>query len=292
MLEAALAAGVAAARRPRAARRRAADARRGAAGAPLRLRPGRRRVGLAQPLPGQRDQVLRPRRHEARRRPGGARSSALLGEPRRRPAPGRVRELHGAAGRLPARARGPLRGPRPRRRRRSCSTARNGATYRVAPEIFRRLGADVDAIAVEPDGRNINDGCGSTHVERSGRAHASRAATTSGFAFDGDGDRVLAVDRNGDGRGRRRADRARRAAPARARPAARRRRGRDGDDQLRLPPGHARAPGSRWRPRRSATATCWPSCCSRGWALGRRAVRPHHRHRLRARRATASPRRC
>ena len=41
----------------------------------------------------------------------------------------------------------------------------NGATYRVAPEIFRRLGADVDAIAVEPDGRNINEGVGSTHIE-------------------------------------------------------------------------------------------------------------------------------
>src|SRR3982751_6291993 len=41
----------------------------------------------------------------------------------------------------------------------------NGATHRVAPEIFRRLGAQVDAVAVEPDGRNINRDCGSTHVE-------------------------------------------------------------------------------------------------------------------------------
>src|SRR5687767_3342312 len=41
----------------------------------------------------------------------------------------------------------------------------NGATYRVAPEIFRRLGATVTTIAEEPDGRNINDGVGSTHVE-------------------------------------------------------------------------------------------------------------------------------
>src|SRR4051794_16517207 len=41
----------------------------------------------------------------------------------------------------------------------------NGATYRAAPEIFRRLGADVDVLANEPDGRNINAGCGSTHVE-------------------------------------------------------------------------------------------------------------------------------
>jgi phosphoglucosamine mutase len=70
----------------------------------------------------------------------------------------------------------------------------NGATHRVAPEIFRRLGAQVDAIAVEPDGRNINDGCGSTHVEL---LAARLDGHDVGFAFDGDGDRVLAIDRNG-----------------------------------------------------------------------------------------------
>ena len=72
----------------------------------------------------------------------------------------------------------------------------NGATYRAAPAIFERLGAEVDAIAVEPDGRNINDGCGSTHLDRL----AERVATSEakiGFAFDGDGDRVLAVDGSG-----------------------------------------------------------------------------------------------
>jgi phosphoglucosamine mutase len=72
----------------------------------------------------------------------------------------------------------------------------NGATYRVAPEIFRRLGAEVTVIADEPDGRNINDGVGSTHVE----ALAQRVTDGGydvGFAFDGDGDRVLAVDKNG-----------------------------------------------------------------------------------------------
>jgi phosphoglucosamine mutase len=72
----------------------------------------------------------------------------------------------------------------------------NGSTYRVAPEIFRRLGASVTAIADAPDGRNINAGCGSTHLQllaekvREGGHHL-------GFAFDGDGDRVLAVDRHG-----------------------------------------------------------------------------------------------
>jgi phosphoglucosamine mutase len=72
----------------------------------------------------------------------------------------------------------------------------NGATHRAAPEIFRRLGAHVDVIADEPDGRNINDGCGSTHVEALADA-VRRDGHDAGFAFDGDGDRVLAVDRNG-----------------------------------------------------------------------------------------------
>jgi phosphoglucosamine mutase len=73
----------------------------------------------------------------------------------------------------------------------------NGATHRAAPEIFERLGAEVEAIAAEPDGRNINDGCGSTHLDAISARVASSEATI-GFAFDGDGDRVLAVD--GDGR--------------------------------------------------------------------------------------------
>jgi len=72
----------------------------------------------------------------------------------------------------------------------------NGATHKAAPEIFRRLGAHVDVLANDPDGRNINDGCGSTHVEA--LAEVLRAGGhDAGFAFDGDGDRVLAVDRNG-----------------------------------------------------------------------------------------------
>ena len=73
----------------------------------------------------------------------------------------------------------------------------NGATYAVAPEVFRRLGADVDAIATEPDGRNINDGCGSTHVDGLSERMTSGGYDV-GFAFDGDGDRMLAVDRKGN----------------------------------------------------------------------------------------------
>jgi len=72
----------------------------------------------------------------------------------------------------------------------------NGATHRVAPAIFERLGAEVEAIGVEPDGRNINDGCGSTHLD-SVAAQVSGGGAAIGFAFDGDGDRVLAVDGGG-----------------------------------------------------------------------------------------------
>jgi phosphoglucosamine mutase len=72
----------------------------------------------------------------------------------------------------------------------------NGSTYRVAGEIFRRLGAEVELLAAEPDGRNINLECGSTHVESLAGLMAGSGADV-GFSFDGDGDRVLAVDREG-----------------------------------------------------------------------------------------------
>ncbi|MDQ4047833.1 MAG: phosphoglucosamine mutase [Actinomycetota bacterium] len=108
---------------------------------------------------------------------------------------GRVRQLHGASGdylrELELRFRGlDLSG------RRVLLDCANGATFQVAPEIFRRLGADVQAMADEPDGRNINDGCGSTHVEALA-ARTSEGGFDLGFAFDGDGDRVLAADRTG-----------------------------------------------------------------------------------------------
>src|SRR5437763_592713 len=74
----------------------------------------------------------------------------------------------------------------------------NGAAYRVAPEIFRRLRAHVDVVADEPDGRNINAGVGSTHVEGLAETVAASGNYDAAFAFDGDADRVLAVDRNGD----------------------------------------------------------------------------------------------
>ncbi len=72
----------------------------------------------------------------------------------------------------------------------------NGATFHAAPEIFRRLGAEVEVLHDTPDGRNINAGCGSTHIETIAAAIV-QGGHDAGFAFDGDGDRVLAVDRDG-----------------------------------------------------------------------------------------------
>ena len=69
----------------------------------------------------------------------------------------------------------------------------NGAAYRAAPETFGRIGADVTVVGVEPSGTNINEGCGSTHI---GNLDASGHDVA--FAFDGDADRVLAVDERGD----------------------------------------------------------------------------------------------
>jgi phosphoglucosamine mutase len=73
----------------------------------------------------------------------------------------------------------------------------NGATHRAAPVAFERLGADLITIGAEPDGRNINEGCGSTHLGNIAATVAESGAEI-GFAFDGDGDRMLAVDAAGN----------------------------------------------------------------------------------------------
>jgi phosphoglucosamine mutase len=122
------------------------------------------------------------------------RIEALLEEPQNAAEPGRVRELDGGledylrelAAAFPLDLTG----------RKIILDCAHGATHRAAPAIFERLGAEVEAIGVEPDGQNINAGCGSTHME----ALAERVVTSGaeiGFAFDGDGDRVLAVDGSG-----------------------------------------------------------------------------------------------
>jgi len=72
----------------------------------------------------------------------------------------------------------------------------NGATYQLGPLVLRELGARVDAIGVDPNGININDGVGSTHPETLA-AHLRATGADLGIAFDGDGDRVLFVDADG-----------------------------------------------------------------------------------------------
>ncbi|MDP3979580.1 MAG: phosphoglucosamine mutase [Pseudomonas sp.] len=72
----------------------------------------------------------------------------------------------------------------------------NGAAYKVAPSVFRELGAEVVVLSAQPDGLNINDDCGSTHVEALQAAVVAQQADL-GIAFDGDADRVLMVDHTG-----------------------------------------------------------------------------------------------
>ncbi len=72
----------------------------------------------------------------------------------------------------------------------------NGAAYQLGPELFSALGCDIVCIGVEPDGRNINAGCGSLHLEKlQQQVPAEKAAF--GVAFDGDADRALFVTANG-----------------------------------------------------------------------------------------------
>jgi phosphoglucosamine mutase len=72
----------------------------------------------------------------------------------------------------------------------------NGATYRVAPVLFAELGADVTAIGNDPDGKNINANCGSEHPQILAK-HVIQKKADMGLAFDGDGDRLIAVDEKG-----------------------------------------------------------------------------------------------
>ena len=119
---------------------------------------------------------------------------AGLEEPAAGARPGRVRELNGGFDDYLRELQAAF--PLDLSGRRVLLDCANGATYRAAPAIFERLGAAVETVGTEPDGRNINAGCGSTHVERLAERIAASEAEI-GFAFDGDGDRVLAVDGSG-----------------------------------------------------------------------------------------------
>lgn len=72
----------------------------------------------------------------------------------------------------------------------------HGATYKVAPNVFRELGAEVTVLSAAPNGLNINDNCGSTHMGALQAAVVEHGADL-GIGFDGDGDRVLMVDHTG-----------------------------------------------------------------------------------------------
>ena len=193
---------------------------------------------------------------------------------------GRVRELHGAGGDY-------LRELELRFRELDLSGTRvlldcaNGATYQVAPEIFRRLGAESEALAVDPGRAEHQRRRAGRPTRTRSRSGSQRAVIDVGFAFDGDGDRVLAVDRTGavvDG------DELLALAALHLREAGRLPGGgvavtvmtnygfhtamRDGG---RGGGGHARR-----RPARAGRARS--PRVGAGW----RAVRPHHRHRLRA----------
>jgi len=73
----------------------------------------------------------------------------------------------------------------------------NGATYHIAPNVFRELGATVTTIGTDPDGLNINRECGSTHPEKL-VAKVLEEKADLGIAFDGDGDRVIMADHTGE----------------------------------------------------------------------------------------------
>ena len=73
----------------------------------------------------------------------------------------------------------------------------NGASYEVAPTVFKELGANVIDINTTPNGKNINDKCGSTHPEMLQKAVVENKADL-GLAYDGDADRLIAVDENGN----------------------------------------------------------------------------------------------
>jgi len=73
----------------------------------------------------------------------------------------------------------------------------NGATYKIAPDTFREFGADVTVIHNTPNGMNINDNCGSQHTQNL-RNTVIKIGASLGLAFDGDGDRLIAVDEKGN----------------------------------------------------------------------------------------------
>ena len=162
----------------------------------LRLRPRRGHQRVAQPVPRQRHQVLRRRRLQALRR----HRAGDRGAPRGRAAEAVARRAHRRAARhargLPARAADRFGEPRPRRHEGRCSTARTARRTSSPPR---------SSAAWAPTSRSCTPSpTGATSTRAAARRTSTRSRTSMregghdiGFAFDGDGDRVLAVDRNG-----------------------------------------------------------------------------------------------
>jgi phosphoglucosamine mutase len=73
----------------------------------------------------------------------------------------------------------------------------NGAAYRAAPQVFEELGAEIVALSIEPNGRNINEGCGALHPDKVA-VEVRRSKAAIGIALDGDADRVILTDEKGD----------------------------------------------------------------------------------------------
>lgn len=73
----------------------------------------------------------------------------------------------------------------------------NGASFEIAPAVFKKLGANVHEMAIEPNGVNINNGVGSTHPEKLAEL-VKEKGLDFGFAFDGDGDRIMLIDQDGE----------------------------------------------------------------------------------------------
>lgn len=112
------------------------------------------------------------------------------------PAVGRVYRARGAEERYLAFCAGTLPGDAPLAGMRLVLDCAQGATYSVAPKLFARLGAQVETMFNEPDGVNINRDCGSQFPERL-TERVQETGAQAGLAFDGDGDRLIAVDEQG-----------------------------------------------------------------------------------------------
>ena len=308
LLEAALAAGLAAEGADGRVARRGAHPGGGARVAPVDGVPGAVISASHNPLRRQRHQVLRRRAgckltddvEEAAR--GGARPpiARRRGRRRRRPPTGagaaRRGRRRGGRPRYAA-GRGRLaRGPAPRRAARGASTAPTARRRTSRPTCSSALGADVGCSTPSPTARNINDGCGSTHPGDL-QAAVVAAGADVGLAFDGDADRVA-------GRRRRRARWSTATTSSPSAPSTCATGASCADDtvvvtvmtNLGLPPGDGRARHRGGRDRRSATATCSrrsrPAAGSLGGEQSGHVIfrRPgHHRRRPAHRRAAARP---